>query len=282
MGLGKTRTGVLVLLLGYLHLRMYLHREKYPAKHLPLQQGHDNAPGACPSQRKSPVLCFCHPESPLHDIDPRVCATLASGSGRSIDAWRQEIVSMRLLETRWCGPSKPRALRFCCMDRNVKEVPAKMRHFTPKEFVEMRVGLNPENILAEYNNKVMPRLYTLGRVPMTETPLWELVSTTKNHPHATRTRPSPTAGRFIILCGENTVTKRVLEVANRLELQVKREITYAGGKKCEYTTITIGRHVVKWGRTIFDEFHNAKSEHTRFARLYKSLRDNNSGYQWKS
>jgi hypothetical protein len=79
-----------------------------------------------------------------------------------------------------------------------------MRPFMPEEFVKMTVALNPENVLAEYNPKVMPRSYTLGRVPMTETPLWELVSTTENHPHTTRTCPSPTAGRFIILCGENT------------------------------------------------------------------------------
>jgi hypothetical protein len=190
---------------------------------------------------------------------------------------------MRLLETRWCDLSNPNALRFCCMYRNTKDVPSKMGPFTPEEFVEMRVALDPEKVLDEYNTRVLPQSYTLHGKPQSETLLWDATgSGIKNHADATPIRPSPTAGRFVLLCGESTMTNRVLDATKDVVLSLKREISHAGGKKWEYGAITIGRHVVKWVRTIFDKFHNAKSENTHFARLYEYIQENNSGYQWKS
>jgi hypothetical protein len=282
MGLGKTRSCILVILIGHLHLHMHLHRLKYPHQHLPLQPAQDDGPATCPSEGSLPIICFCNPASPLYSKEPRVCPTLGSGSGRSIDAWKKELVAMGLLDTKWCDPETPWALRFICMDGNLKGIPDAMGPFTSDEFLEMRVRLDAEDVLKAHNEKVLERAYKKGGNDYLERPLWSLVDTIENHPDATPTRPSPTAGRFIILCGENTVEPRVLKATKTVTVRLTRTITHGGSSVVKVMELTIGEHVLKWGRTFFDEFHNAKSEDTRFGRLYDTLRAHNSGYQWKS
>jgi hypothetical protein len=167
------------------------------------------------------------------------------------------------------------------MDGNFKEIPDAVGPFTSDEYLERRVWIDAEDALKAHNEKVPERTYRKGGNDFSERPLWSLVGTVENHSDATLTRPSPTAGRFIILCGENTIEPRVLKATKTVTVSLARTIIHGGGPVVKFMELTIGEHVLKWGRTFFDEFHNAKSEDTRFGRLYDTLRAHNSGYQWK-
>ncbi|EMD86701.1 hypothetical protein COCC4DRAFT_143603 [Bipolaris maydis ATCC 48331] len=278
MGLGKTRSSLGIILVGYIHLLMWLDRIDNPSQHIRFDASELGATLECPSQSKFPFTCFCNPNSHIYKKEPRIAPTLVSGSGKSSDAWKDEVLAMGLLKSKWCNPNQPFALRVCAMD---KKAIFGLDELSKSEWVEMRVRIDAQNALDTRNSRVRPQEYVYNKQKYSETVYWDIQSPIENHPRATLERPSPTSGRFILICGEHSLKTRILDMC-RVFVEVQRDTHYKKGIRHETERIQADAYSVIWGRTIFDEFHNSKSEDTQFAQLYKRMRITNRGYQWKS
>jgi hypothetical protein len=272
MGLGKTRSCVSVVLLGQTHLLQYLHRLDFPKLHISSPQDKNEEPIACPSGDLLPVPCYCSSTSEFHGFEPRVCATIGSGSGKSINAWHKEIVAKGILNSKWCNPKDKHSLRFVVMD-DVKSLDALMDKPAEEEYMEMRIRVDADAHLRDYNARVRDCSYTQNKVTHTERPLFRVSPAINNHKDATAMRPSPSAGRFVFLCGETTLKTGVLDKTREIKIRIVRTVSTGGGEKREVEEI---HHV--WGRTCFDEFHNTKTENTKFAQFYDYLRTHSATY----
>ncbi|KAJ6284262.1 hypothetical protein J3E71DRAFT_171227 [Bipolaris maydis] len=104
----------------------------------------------------------------------------------------------------------------------------------------------------------------------------------QDHPRATADRPSPTSGRFILLCGEHSLTTRIWKPFCKMAVQLTRFIHKNRKLQPDRGNLPLSDYCMVWGRTIFDEFHNSKGEFTQFSKLYDKMRETNRGYQWKS
>jgi hypothetical protein len=147
---------------------------------------------------------------------------------------------------------------------------------------EMKVGLDWDAMVAEHNKSVGSRSYTKDKVPMTETVHWKLGRRPDTHPLATSDRPAPSAGRFVIICSNTVLAKRVLQRFHNAQVVLTRDVHSGGTKKREAFTLKAIGHATIWGRIIFDEFHNCKAPDTLMGNLYAALRKYNRQYQWKA
>ncbi|KAH6125423.1 hypothetical protein HBI64_137650 [Parastagonospora nodorum] len=132
----------------------------------------------------------------------------------------------------------PLALRFCFFSDSP---PENMSRPTKEEAMEMRIDTTDaiSKALAAANKLVAPRSYT---IPEANTPAV--------HSKATKHRLAPSAAQFVIVCSFR-----------------KRTIIRKGGPHVEKRAILLPGYVTVWGQTVFDEFHNCKSEGTIIANL---------------
>ncbi|KAH4983387.1 hypothetical protein HBI76_153530 [Parastagonospora nodorum] len=65
---------------------------------------------------------------------------------------------------------------------------------------------------------------------------------------------------FVIVCGFGKVDKHVFRAYNTISVTAQRTIIRKGGPYIEKRVILLLGYVTIWGRTIFDEFYNCKSE----------------------
>ncbi|KAH6078941.1 hypothetical protein HBI65_220970 [Parastagonospora nodorum] len=157
----------------------------------------------------------------------------------SADAWKNEVVAMDLVNSTWCDLSDPLALRFCFFSDSF---PENMGRLTKEEAMEMRIDTTDaiSKALAAANKLVASRSYVLGG--------------------ATKHRPALLAARFVIVCGFGKVDKYVFRAYNTMSVTAQRTIIRKGGPYVEKRAILLPGYVTVWGRTVFDEFHNCKSE----------------------
>ncbi|KAH4592746.1 hypothetical protein HBH82_251310 [Parastagonospora nodorum] len=101
--------------------------------------------------------------------------------------------------------------------------------------------------LAAANKLVAPQSYT---IPEANTPAV--------HPKATKHRPAPSAAQFIIVCSFRKVDKHIFRAYNTISVTAQRTIIRKGSPH---------------GRTVFNEFHNCKSEGTIIAKFYQDIRN---------
>ncbi|KAH3939136.1 hypothetical protein HBH53_239650 [Parastagonospora nodorum] len=139
----------------------------------------------------------------------------------------------------------PLALRFCFFSNSP---PENMGRLTKEEAIEMRIDTTDaiSKALAAANKLVALRSYVLGG--------------------ATKHRLAPLAARFVIVCGFGKVDKHVFRAYNTMSVTAQRTIIRKGGPYVEKRAILLPGHVTVWGRTVFDEFHNCKSEGTIIAK----------------
>ncbi|KAH6518195.1 hypothetical protein HBI81_177990 [Parastagonospora nodorum] len=194
----------------------------------------------CPTEGERTFHCACE-RSPSFNAEPRQAATMMTGWGRAADAWKNEVVAMDLANFTWCDLSDPLALRFCFFSDSP---PENMGRLTKEKAMEMRIDTTDaiSKALAAANKLVAPQSYVLGG--------------------ATKHRPAPSAARFVIVCGFGKVDKHVFRAYNTMSVTAQRTIIRKGGSH---------------GRTVFDEFHNCKSEGTIMAKFYQDIRNSVTG-----
>jgi hypothetical protein len=175
---------------GKTRLLQYLHRLDFPKLHISSPQDKNEEPIACPSGDLLPVPCYCSSTSEFHGFEPRVCATIGSGSGKSINAWHKEIVAKGILNSKWCNPKDKHSLRFVVMD-DVKSLDALMDKPAEEEYMEMRIRVDSDAHLRDYNARVRDCSYTQNRVTHTERPLFRVSSSASARPSTTTKTPQP-------------------------------------------------------------------------------------------
>ncbi|KAH3943962.1 hypothetical protein HBH53_167650 [Parastagonospora nodorum] len=164
---------------------------------------------------------------------------MMTGWGRAADAWKNEVVAMDLANSTWCDLSDLLALRFCFFSDSLSE---NMGRLMKEEAMEMRIDTTDAifKALAAANKLVALRSYVLGG--------------------ATKHRLAPLAARFVIVCGFGKVDKHVFRAYNTMSVTAQRTIIRKGGPYVEKRAILLPGYVTVWGRTVFDEFYNCKSE----------------------
>ncbi|KAH5707851.1 hypothetical protein HBI18_246780 [Parastagonospora nodorum] len=164
---------------------------------------------------------------------------MMTGWGRAADAWKNEVVAIDLANSTWCDLSDPLALRFCFFSDSP---PENMGRLTKEEAMEMQINTTDAifKALAAANKLVALRSYVLGG--------------------ATKHRSAPLAARFVIVCGFGKVDKHVFRAYNTMSVTAQRTIIRKGGSYVEKRAILLPGYVTVWGRTVFDEFYNCKSE----------------------
>jgi hypothetical protein len=292
MGLGKTRTMVLMLVVGHAHLVNKLavwaewQSSVGPKDHLPSTA----LPGSrCPTAGDRPFACSCEPGSDFNRKAPRTALTYLSGAARSTKAWITEI-AMNILKTKWCdGEQVHPPMRFCWVASPtlIDERPEIKRCFaepTELELMEMRCKIDYGQALRKHqDSRDWTRSYKANKQEYTESPEWMYQNgTPQNHVDSSEDRPSPSAGRFILIVNYAGIQTRFQQLMS-VSVNIVREIHYHQGVKDDNRSILIpGKHVVI-GRTMLDEFHLAKNCTTLMSKVYQTLRESgNHGYQWKS
>ncbi|KAH5703316.1 hypothetical protein HBI44_022590 [Parastagonospora nodorum] len=141
---------------------------------------------------------------------------------------------------------------------------------TKEEAMEMRIDTTDaiSKALAAANKLVAPRSYVLGGVDHRETVYWTIpeANTPAVHSEATKHCLALSAARFVIVCGFGKVDKHVFRAYNTMSVTAQRTIIRKGGPYVEKRAILLPGHVTVWGRTVFNEFHNCKSEGTIMAK----------------
>lgn len=292
MGMGKTRTMVLMLVVGHAHLvnKLAVEAEWQSSAALKDHLPRTALPGSrCPTAGDRPFACSCEPNSDFNQRAPRTALTYLSGAGRSTDAWVSE-VAINILGSKWCdGEQIQPPMRFSWFANPdlMNERPEVKRCFaapTELELMEMRCEINYEQALRNFqDSRDWTRSYKANKQNHTEVPVWRYENgTPKNHPEATKDRPSPSAGRFFLIVNYAGIQTRFQQLMS-VSANIVREIHHNQGVKRDRCPLSIpGKHVVI-GRTMLDEFHMAKSSKTLMGKVYQTLRESgNHGYQWKS
>ncbi|KAH5617676.1 hypothetical protein HBI22_250070 [Parastagonospora nodorum] len=151
------------------------------------------------------------------------------------------------------------ALRFCFFSDSPLE---NIGRLTKEEAIEMRIDITDaiSKALAAANKLVALQSYVLG------------ANTPAVHSKATKHCLAPSAARFVIVCGFGKVDKHVFRAYNTMSVTAQRTIIRKGGPYVEKRAILLPSYVTVWGRTVFDEFHNCKSEGTIMANTYWPLK----------
>ncbi|KAH5950288.1 hypothetical protein HBI85_250980 [Parastagonospora nodorum] len=172
-----------------------------------------------------------------------------------------------------CDLSDPLVVRFCIFSDPALEnigIP------TNKEVVEMQTDTATAlaDKLAAVNKLVRLQTFTLKILEHVETIIPE-ANTPAVHPKATKHYLALSAAQFVIVCSFRKVDKHVFRAYNTIS-----------------RAILLPSHVTVWGRTVFDEFYNCKSEGTIIAkdsvtgdRIYKMedavYREHESSHKYK-
>ncbi|KAH6098980.1 hypothetical protein HBI69_233070 [Parastagonospora nodorum] len=232
MGMGKTR--VMVLATEVQNARAEGDAIEHNAV--------DDDDKLCPTEGERTFYCACERT-----------AIMMTGWGRAADAWKNEVVAMDLVNSTWCDLSDLLALRFCFFSDSP---PENIGRLTKEEAMEMRIDTTDaiSKALAAANKLVAPRSYVLG------------ANTPAVHPEATKHCLALLVARFVIVCGFRKVDKHVFRAYNTMSVTAQRTIIRKGGSYVEKRAILLPGHVTVWGRTVFDEFYNCKSEGTIMAK----------------
>ncbi|KAH5749369.1 hypothetical protein HBI88_194600 [Parastagonospora nodorum] len=273
MGMGKTRAIVLAVLIGHVHFKNWTEVQNARAEGDAIEHNVVNDDDKlCPTEGERTFYCACE-RSPSFNAEPRQAAIMMTSWGRAADAWKNEV----------CDLSDPLALRFCFFSDSP---PENMGRLTKEEVMEMRIDTTDaiSKALAAANKLVALRSYVLGGVDHRETVYWIIpeANTPAVHPKATKHCLALLAARFVIVCGFGKVDKHVFRAYNTISVTAQRTIIRKGGPYVKKRAILLPGHVTVWGRTVFDEFHNCKSEGTIMAKFYQDIRSYNYGYQWKA
>ncbi|KAH4592747.1 hypothetical protein HBH82_251230 [Parastagonospora nodorum] len=145
----------------------------------------------------------------------------------------------------------PLVVRFCIFSNPALEnigIP------TNKEVVEMQTNTATAlaNKLAAVNKSVRLQTFTLK--------ILEHANMPAVHPKATKHRPAPSAAQFALVRSFRKVDRHVFRANNTISVTAQRTITRKG---------------ILQGQTVFDKFHNCKSESTIIAKFYKDLQKYN-------
>ncbi|KAH6214780.1 hypothetical protein HBI15_135440 [Parastagonospora nodorum] len=170
--------------------------------------------------------------------------------GRAADAWKNEIVAMDPANSILCDLSDLLVVRFCIFSDPALEnigIP------TNEEVVEMQT--DTATALAD-------ELAAVNKLHV-ETVYWIMAEANMPavHPEATKHCLALSAARFALVCGFGKVDRYVFRADNTISV--------------ETNAILLPGYVIVWGRTVFDEFYNCKSEGTIMAKFYKDLRKYN-------
>ncbi|KAH4614491.1 hypothetical protein HBH82_006510 [Parastagonospora nodorum] len=245
MGMGKTRAMVLAVLMGHVHFKNWTEVQNARAEGDAIEHNAvDDDDKLCSTEGERTFYCACE-RSPSFNAEPRQAAIMMTGWGRAADAWKNEVVAMDLANSTWCDLSDPLALRFCFFSDSP---PENMGRLTKEEVMEMRIDTTDaiSKALAAANKLVALRSYVLGG--------------------ATKHRLALSAARFVIVCGFGKVDKHVFRAYNTMSVTAQRTIIRKGGPYVEKRAILLPGYVTVWGRTVFDEFYNCKSEGTIMAK----------------
>ncbi|KAH5767120.1 hypothetical protein HBI93_144230 [Parastagonospora nodorum] len=245
IGMGKTRAMVLAVLMGHVHFKNWTEVQNARAEGDAIEHNAvDDDDKLCPTEGERTFYCACERSSSFN-AEPRQAAIMMTGWGRAADAWKNEVVAMDLANSTWCDLSDLLALRFCFFSDSP---PENMGRLTKEEAMEMRIDTTDaiSKALAAANKLVALRSYVLGG--------------------ATKHRLAPSAARFVIVCGFGKVDKHVFRAYNTMSVTAQRMIIRKGGSYVEKRAILLPGYVTVWGRTVFDEFYNCKSEGTIMAK----------------
>ncbi|KAH3955967.1 hypothetical protein HBH51_259350 [Parastagonospora nodorum] len=167
-----------------------------------------------------------------------------------------------------CDLSDPLIVRFCIFSDPALEnigIP------TNEEVVEMQTDTATAlaDELAAVNKSVRLQTFTLKILEHVETVHWTIAEANMPavHPEATKHRLAPSAAQFALVRGFRKVDRHVFRADNTMSVTAQRTITRKGILQVETNAILLPGHVTVWGRTVFDEFYNCKSEGTIMAKL---------------
>lgn len=288
MGMGKTRTMVLLLVIGHIHLVNYLEvKDEQKTKSEPESEKRHLSNGIkgqkCPTHDQRPFNCACESGS-LFSYPPRCAPTILTGAGKSKDAWRKEICD-NVLGSRWCDPKQTSpALRVCWMLKGnlPKEFRSKMLDPpTSGEIREMQCASDFDTPLETFCQKNSKHTYIKNKTQHVQELEWEYATEPENLISALERRPPPTSGRFILITSKDQAVSHWKRFSIT-ERTIRTNMMKNGRMTEEKRSLKISAPFVV-GRTIMDEFHLAKSKDTSMGKLYQELQTSkNKGYQWKS
>ncbi|KAH5335022.1 hypothetical protein HBI12_032270 [Parastagonospora nodorum] len=148
------------------------------------------------------------------------------------------------------------ALQFCFFSNSPLE---NIGRLTKEEAIEMRIDTTDaiSKALATANKLVALRSYVLGGIILE-------ANTPAVHSKATKHYSAPSAAQFVIVCSFRKVDKHIFRAYNTISVTAQRTIIRKGGP---------------YGQTVFNKFHNCKSESTIIAKFYQDIRSHNYRYQ---
>ncbi|KAH4159154.1 hypothetical protein HBH43_187720 [Parastagonospora nodorum] len=152
---------------------------------------------------------------------------------------KNEVVAMNPTNSTLCDLSDPLVVRFCIFSDPALE---NIGILTNEEVVEMQTNTATAlaDKLAAVNKLVRLQTFTLKILEHVET--------------ATKHCSAPLAARFVIVCGFEKVDKHVFRAYNTMSVTAQRTIIRKGSS-----------YIEKRGQTVFNKFHNCKSEGTIIA-----------------
>ncbi|KAH5767118.1 hypothetical protein HBI88_251400 [Parastagonospora nodorum] len=182
----------------------------------------------------------------------RLKALLNAKMRDSLSARKNEVVAMDPANSTLCDLSDLLVVRFCIFSDPALE---NIGILTNEEVVEMQTDTATAlaDELAAVNKLVRLQTFTLK--------ILEHANMPAVHSEATKHRLALSAARFALVCGFGKVDRHVFRADNTMSV--------------ETNAILLPGYVTVWGRTVFDEFYNCKSEGTIMAKFYKDLRKYN-------
>ncbi|ORX96389.1 hypothetical protein BCR34DRAFT_593879 [Clohesyomyces aquaticus] len=292
MGMGKTRTFLLLCLIGHQHLVLWLewtedqangcsHRHILPSGYSTVQDR------KCPSASKRDGTCGCVCEESdvgiFYGHEPRFGFTLITGAGKSHNTWAAEF-DLVFKHSIWIDPAQCKwPIRV--VDIRSTKGPSISKPLTQEEKNELLCKVDFTSMIAIKNadQESLKHQYMENRKTMVEYPQWELFDMNgyAPHPRATVQRPSPTAGRFWFITNQNGPS-RFVPTMGTVKCKIRRRVHHK--RSLIWQELSLTQHSMSMvGRTVYDEFHNAKGTDAQTSNMYDRLRETeNRHYQWKS
>ncbi|KAH6448859.1 hypothetical protein HBI57_201010 [Parastagonospora nodorum] len=151
----------------------------------------------------------------------------------------------------------PLVVRFCIFSNPTLE---NIGILTNKEIVEMQTNTATAlaDKLAAVNKLVRLQTFTLK--------ILEHANMPAVHSKATKHCLALSAAQFALVCSFGKVDRHMFRANNTISVTAQRTITRKGILQVETNAILLPSHVT--GRTVFDKFHNCKSESTIIAKFY--------------
>ncbi|KAH5479507.1 hypothetical protein HBI22_053100 [Parastagonospora nodorum] len=182
----------------------------------------------------------------------RLKALLNAKIRDSLSARKNEVVAIDPANSILCDLSDLLVIRFCIFSNPALE---NIGILTNEEVVEMQTNTATAlaDELAAVNKSVRLQTFILK--------ILEHANMPAVHSEATKHCSALSAAQFALVCGFGKVDRHVFRADNTISV--------------ETNAILLPSYVTVWGRTVFDEFHNCKSEGTIMAKFYKDLRKYN-------